>query len=71
MERFVAGSLAGVIAQSSIYPMEVRPPPPPPSDQFTLNISIYCWEDIVYLVLYVTRAHGAAPSPGVEDEASA
>lgn len=23
-ERFLAGSLAGVIAQSSIYPMEVR-----------------------------------------------
>lgn len=23
-ERFVAGSLAGVIAQSTIYPMEVR-----------------------------------------------
>lgn len=24
-ERLVAGSLAGAIAQSSIYPMEVRP----------------------------------------------
>jgi len=24
-ERFIAGSLAGAIAQSSIYPLEVRP----------------------------------------------
>ena len=29
VDRFVAGSMAGVIAQSSIYPMEVRHTPPP------------------------------------------
>lgn len=32
LERFVAGSLAGVIAQSTIYPMEVSGGPALPSD---------------------------------------